>query len=172
MNGLPKKEVFVNKWNNDRFSHDGKLYHIIGETYKKSKDLIWLYALYHYKLDHCHPSVIIEDNFAWYNHCKSCVMNIDLTYTSDINKIKSYCVANKEKMKDVLRSPKFFTQINISPFSAIILNDLFSLTDKITSDNILQDKMLKKRKLKLEKLGLIFRSSMKGDWKETTKKLL
>lgn len=171
LNGLPHKQKFTEKWNQERFDSDGKLYHLLGDKFKTEEKLIRLYSIYYYQFGSSYPAKIIEDNFSTYEKFMDELKHIDITYQLDLKKIRKYCEINEIGIKELLTSSKILSA-KVSVFTLIILNEIFKLTDKIEAETTFEKKFVEGKKLRLDKIGIIFHNELKGDWKKITRKIL
>lgn len=169
--GLPHKQKFIEKWNKERFDHDGKLYHLVAQKFNTEDKLIRLYSIYYYHYGSSHPSKIIEDNFSTYDKVINELKHINITYQLDLKKIKQYCDVNNLSVKQLLTSSKILTA-KVSVFTLIILNDIFKLTERIEAETLFEKKLVEDKKLRLDKIGILFHNDLEGDWKKITKKNL
>jgi len=159
LEGLVSKHKFVHKWNEERFTTDGKLYFIVDEKFPKLKDVVFIFAVYLYHNDKIHISDIIQDNFELWNAMKNQLNNFDIQLQIDMKKIKKHCERDNITFEDLIYSPQILSA-KISMFTLIFLNMKYSIIDKIKADDELNIKRINKKKLVLEKVQLIFQKSI------------
>ena len=155
LDGLIHKQRLVNKWNEERFSTDGRLYFIVDEKFPKIKELIYMFAVYLKTTDNFHVSNVIDDNYETWEKFKWELKNFNSQLEIDKRKLKRYIEKEGISLKELITRPEIFSA-KISLFTLIYLNMRYNITENMVAESAIEIKRLDKKKLTLNKLQLIF----------------
>jgi hypothetical protein len=181
MNGLIKKENFINKWNKERKDQDGRLFYEIEKQTKNIHTLIRVYAAYFIHNQNFYVKEILDDNYRKFNKNEVELQNLKDCVSNDFITLISICQKNELKARDMFRSnseslPAIFKHKNkISVNSFVVFDKVFKIKKHIDSIelNAIEKMKWKDMRIILEKYPLIIQLELKQiDWKEFIKTLL
>lgn len=172
--GLPRKQMFLQKWNQSRVNRDGVFFLKINEKVPQLHELIYLYSFYYWENPDFYVTDIIDDNFRTYVKYRKELKDWRRSFESQWLTIVLHCKENKIRIVDLLTSrdksqcPDIL-KMNLSPLTLIVLNHVFNFVENIDMKalNILDRERMKRKLSVINKMTNLFKSRLeKENWKE------
>ena len=177
---LPKKEMYLKKWNEEMIHRrESLMFMKLDEKFKNHQDrLIRLFAYYYLQDARFYVTDVFNDNFNLFDKMEYELNHIKDVIENDFIKVMIYSLTNKVSMNTIFKSLnqlpdvfKLFDRGTISVHSLIAFNLSFGCMDRLKQNelNIVEQEKIKKYKKLLERYLLLVYKYFDFDIKEFLK---
>jgi hypothetical protein len=179
MNGLIKKEKFLNHWNKIRANLDGKLFQALEKQANDSNTLIRIYASYFLHDSNFYIKHIIDDKLKIFKKNENELENLKECVTNDFIKLIKICKDDNIKPKELFRFitlPLIFKYKNeISWNSIIVFDRVFDILNNVNESKLNEidlNQWHQYKNILINYKSIIESIVSKTNWKEHIKNIL